>query len=264
MNLIRLLLYKILARDSAIVRRALQNMIVNRQRLLARECRARFGSTVQTGPFSGMLLPSERSSGGWLPMFLGAFEAELHPWLERIRQSAYKQVVNVGCAEGYYAIGIARLLPGARVLAFDTDPKARAICESAAAQNGVACRIVVQGTCKAEDLQRILSSQEKTLLVLDCEGTELDLLQLELVPGLQCSDIWVECHDFVRPNATAILKSRFAITHLIEEVAEGARDPGMYPPLRNMKSIDRMISLCEIRDERSNWLFLTSKPQAAQ
>ena len=46
--------------------------------------------------------------------------------------SDYQTVVNVGCAEGYYAIGMARLMPNSLFLAFDINPKAIECCRELA------------------------------------------------------------------------------------------------------------------------------------
>jgi hypothetical protein len=39
-------------------------------------------------------------------------------------------IINVGCAEGYCAVGMARLLPPGRIYAFDINPQAQDICAS--------------------------------------------------------------------------------------------------------------------------------------
>jgi methylase of polypeptide subunit release factors len=51
-------------------------------------------------------------------------EEELHPSNLRAFDEGYDRVVDVGCAEGYSAVGFARRLPSVEVLADDIDPKA--------------------------------------------------------------------------------------------------------------------------------------------
>jgi FkbM family methyltransferase len=48
-------------------------------------------------------------------------------------------VIDIGSAEGYFAIGIARL--GKRVIAFDADPHERRICKVMASLNEVSERL---------------------------------------------------------------------------------------------------------------------------
>jgi methylase of polypeptide subunit release factors len=52
-------------------------------------------------------------------------------------------VIDIGAAEGYYAIGFARRLPAARVIASDLDPVARLLCWLLARRNGVGDRVSV-------------------------------------------------------------------------------------------------------------------------
>ena len=50
-----------------------------------------------------------------------------------------------GCAEGYYAVGMARLAPEITVYAYDIEERARIACADLAQRNGVADRVIVGG-----------------------------------------------------------------------------------------------------------------------
>src|SRR6478672_6897407 len=66
------------------------------------------GLVVQHGPFKGMKYPGVNSVGSALiPKLLGSYERELHPLIDSICAGQYDQVVDIGCAEGYYAVGLA-------------------------------------------------------------------------------------------------------------------------------------------------------------
>jgi len=104
---------------------------------------------VQFGPFAGMRLPDESSwSGGdGSSKLLGCYEQELHSTVEKAIARQPEVLINIGCAEGYYAVGLARRLPTAQVFAFDTDEKAQSICRLAAQLNGVENQLVIEGEC---------------------------------------------------------------------------------------------------------------------
>src|SRR5258708_2393023 len=72
---------------------------------------------VATGPFASMKLDYELFPVHASPKFLGTYEQELHSTIERVIQLAPNCVLNVGCAEGFYAVGMARRLKDARVFA---------------------------------------------------------------------------------------------------------------------------------------------------
>lgn len=214
------------------------------------------GPNVMTGPFAGMLLLPDAAwgDGDIAPKLLGCYESELHPAIAKMIARNPKTVMNIGCAEGFYAVGMARALPGARVLAFDTEPKAQAICRRAAGANHVADRIAVEGTCGIDTLRRMLADNDKIGLIVDCEGAELQLLDPAQVPALRKCDLIVECHDFVDAAITKTLQQRFAPSHDIENVVEGARNPNQFVPLQRMQSIDRWLAVNEGRPAMMNWL----------
>jgi len=63
------------------------------------------GGTVVTAPFAGMRLMRATSwgDGDLAPKLLGYYEAELHPAMAKAVARNPKTIVNIGCAEGYYA-----------------------------------------------------------------------------------------------------------------------------------------------------------------
>lgn len=215
---------------------------------------------VQAGPFRGMHLLRETSwgAGEICPKLLGYYEAELHAHMAEVRAKGFPLVVNVGCAEGYYAVGLARRMPESRVIAYDVSPAAQAVCRAAAQANGVAGRVEVRGLCTRETLQADLAGAGPAFLLVDCEGAELGLLDPVAVPGLAGCDILVECHDFLDRNITPALLSRFAATHDAERIEEGARNPN-HPLLRRVASLDRWLAVCEFRPEAMHWLMFRTK-----
>jgi len=214
------------------------------------------GGNVLSGPFAGMALLPEVSwgDGDLAPKLLGCYEAELHSAIEKAIGRDPKNVINVGCAEGYYAVGMARALPQSRVFAFDADEKARAICARAALANQVGARARVAGICTFDSLRETISKNDRNLLLIDCEGAELELLDPKEVPGIQACDVIVECHDFLNPSITATLRDRFAETHDVEIISEGSRNPNQFPSLQRWGSLDRWLAVNENRPMTMNWL----------
>jgi hypothetical protein len=212
---------------------------------------------VQNGPFKDMQLPAESSwgFGDIAPKILGCYELELHPALEKAVARSPEVVINVGCAEGYYAVGLARRLPAAKTYAFDIDSRAQAVCAAAGAVNGVGERLIVQGECTAQHLVDLTRGAKRALIVLDCEGAELALLTPEITRQLAHCDIIVETHDFIDRTITPTLFKALSAQHAVEQIREGARDPAGYPVLRQLGSLDRALLTCEFRPEVMYWLI---------
>jgi hypothetical protein len=227
-----------------------------RQTELSSELRLQIGRTVLSGLFKGMVLPDESSWGDsdGITNIFGTYESELREVLLKAIERAPSIVINVGCAEGYYAVGLARLLPNATIYAFDIDSRARAICSRAAEENGVSSRVVIDGLCTAEDLSKITKHPDRTLIVMDCEGAELHLLDPAKAPGLAHCDIIVETHDFIGTDITATLQNRLNATHDIQPISQGGRNPNEIPQLTKLPELDRWLMINEGRPETMMWL----------
>lgn len=231
---------------------------------LSAQVAAEHGNRVQHGPFSGMLLPDRSSwmEGDRAAKLLGLYERELHPAVRSACDRSPETVINVGCADGYYAIGLARLLPNARVFAFDADLKARRVCAAAAAANGVADRIRVAGSASCESLAELVRPGSSGLMVMDCEGCEATILDPQRLPGLSAYDIIVETHDCFVPRVTENLMERFRATHEVELIRAGARDPAALLP--HWSESDRWTVVDEARQAGTNWLACWSRVRCAQ
>jgi hypothetical protein len=218
----------------------------------------RNGLKVLAGPFAGMLYVE--TAGNSLPKLLGSYEAELHQWVTAIINADYGKIINVGCAEGYYSVGLALRVPETRVFAFDIDPGPRQLCEKMAELNGVSERVEVRGECNCEGLDALLD--DRSLVICDCEGCELGLLDPGRVPNLRVSDVLVELHDFIDRSISATIISRFADTHDISLVSSLERDPSTYPALETFNDWDRHVAVAEFRPERMQWAFMRAKHSA--
>jgi hypothetical protein len=154
---------------------------------------------------------------------LGTYERELRPQVEALIAMAPSLIVNIGAGEGYYAVGLARRLPGTRILAFEADRRGRELTSRVAALNGVAARVEVRGLCTRDDLAAALGSTRSAAVVIDAEGAEEGLLDPALVPALLHTVILVEVHDFISARVGDILLRRFSPTHHHEEIRSQPR-----------------------------------------
>lgn len=221
---------------------------------------------VRHGPFAGLRYPLLQSVGSSLfPKLLGSYEAELHPWITEVCAGDYTEVVDVGCAEGYYAVGLARRLPQARVYAYDTDPRARELCAAAARLNGVEARLVVREAFVVSELSG-MTRQGRGLIVCDCEGAELDLFTAETAPLCAGWDLLVETHDFMDLTASTRLQARFAATHdvraclSVDDIQKAKHYD--YPELAALDLATRRIIVGEGRPAIMEWLYFTARTAA--
>ncbi len=215
------------------------------------------GRVVLGGPFRGMRYVGRALCSTYAPKLVGSYEEELYPHIERAIRLGYKTVIDVGCAEGFYAVGMALRLPNAKVHAFDTDPEAQHLCHHLARLNLSQSQVSVHGTCTPQILNDLCRQQ--CLLICDCEGYELELLNPLVVPNLAKTDVIVELHDLFIPGLTDQILSRFETTHFIEIIESRDRDPASYPVLECVRPEDRSYAVSEGRLARMQWAIMTSR-----
>lgn len=222
---------------------------------------------VMSGPFQGMQIDlSPVSSRNLLSYVLGTQELELHPTIRRIATMPYGRLLNVGAADGYYAIGLARLMPTLRVTAFEGLADMRPVIARNAAINGVGDRVAVRGFCNEGDLSDALArpADGRTLLIVDIEGGEATLLDPARVPPLSGVDLLVETHDLYVEGVTDLLRTRFDATHEIELIRGRPRTSGDFPasvlPLMQ-RLMPRLAAelMNERRPQLQDWLFLRAR-----
>jgi hypothetical protein len=218
------------------------------------------GLVVQGGPFQGMQYLDDSVGSVFIPKLMGCYEEELHPHVLLALQQAYDVIVDIGCAEGYYSVGLATRSPASTaVLAYDTDALARQSCSKLAALNQLSHRVQVRAFCDAGELGRVL--QGRALIVCDCEGYELELLDPGQVPALRYVDIIVELHDLLRPGITPTLMSRFEGSHDIDLVKATARQPDHYAALLVLDASTRAKAVSEYRGGPQQWAVMRAKSQ---
>lgn len=219
----------------------------------------RLGLIVRGGPFKGMRYIQTPPAHDLPSKLLGCYELELHPFVEAAIADRPKIILNIGSAEGYYAVGMAYRLPDVQVYAYDIDPRARDLCAALSVANNVSARIHIKGECDAAELNSGILPDERTLVIMDCEGCEGDLLDVAHVPQLAHSSILVEIHDFGETTYGATIRQRFAETHAIEATRSVERDPDSQPDLQFLSRPDRVLAL-EERKAAQDWYYL--RPRA--
>lgn len=222
--------------------------------------------TVAEGPFSGMRYPRRLGDIVHAPKLLGSYERELHAAVAAFVARGPELVINIGSGDGYYAVGLARRLPGATVVAVDPDPLAQRACRATARLNGAEQRLKHTQRVDSHDLERLLAAagDVPALCVVDCEGYEDLLLDPVRARRLLDCDLLVETHDFAAPGVTSRLLARFAGSHVIERIECAPRDPAAYPALAAVAPAQHASLLDEYRHMPQSWLAMTARRHGAR
>ena len=216
---------------------------------------------VLNGPFSGMKYPSLEACGSVIfPKILGSYEKEIQIFIDYIQNQDYKNIIDIGCAEGYYAVGLGMKLKKAKVLAFDTDKYAQKQCKKLAKLNNV--EININGLF-TKALYEKYTQNKKSLIIMDCEGYEKNLIDNEIASKHQNCDFLIEAHDFIDISITDHIFNAFRMTHKIE-VIESIDDISKaysyeFKELSGMTLLEKKEILAEYRPTTMRWIFAKSK-----
>lgn len=168
---------------------------------------------VHNSLFKGMKYISRSSGSALLPKILGSYEEPIQDWISEIfNTKKYDRILDIGCAEGFYAVGFAMKLPNTQIIAYDIDEDARRNTEELKNINHVK-NLEIKSECTHEELNS--KCMTNTLVFCDIEGFEETLLDPIKAPNLRYVDMIIESHDCFVPNITEELIRRFYDTHKI-------------------------------------------------
>jgi hypothetical protein len=213
------------------------------------------------GPFRGMKYGATKALCSALyPKLLGTYEHELAGVFDRLLSRGHDLVVDIGAADGYYAVGFAFANPHTKVIAYDQDARARAELAKLAALNSVSERVEIRGRCDPAELLQL--PEAPGLAIVDCEGFESEALGGSVISHLRNWDFVIETHDGLVPGITKTLLARFADTHktmVIEAIHDYDKaDHVSVPTLDGLerRTIDRILS--EGREHAClRWIYCT-------
>lgn len=225
---------------------------------------------VRRGPFKGLKYPFLSAIySAFFPKVLGYYEMELHPALDVLKSKKFATIHDVGCAEGYYAVGFAKMFPNSILVAYDLDPLAREKTIEMALANEVSIgdKFQIKEYCTSKELLE-LDPTIKHLIFSDCEGFESELFTEEVISHLSLSDFIIEVHDFVKPGLCDLLVARLRKSHQVE-IIPSIHDLYRYRSIEDEELLklelkDQIELLAEKRPTQMEWLFCTSLTLATE
>lgn len=220
---------------------------------------SRFPKEVQVGPFKGMKYVDMAVGSAYLHKLIGSYESILHPYIESLKGKQFDTVLDIGSAEGYYLVGFGKMFKDAHLVGFEIEEKGRELNQELYEKNGLNNTLTLLGEATNENITPHIT--DNTLLICDCEGAEVDILDPSKVPQLKnVKTAIIELHDFIRPQAKEILTERFSPTHTVTIIPFALAEPKDFPFLA---TITDEKDLYELRRERGwqeqEWMILERK-----
>jgi hypothetical protein len=192
-------------------------------------------------------------------MVLGLYEQEV---LDNLMKAPdhFRVFVDVGAADGYYAVGLLHSGKVDRSVAFEARPEGQTAITLLAAQNGVSDKITILGTASdrfVDTLSAYKINSHETMFLIDIEGAEFKILTEDVFAFLKDSLIVVETHAHIYDDPQGEIQRLIKIasmTHRVTTWYPGARNPWTIKELDDFPEIDRWILCSEGRFEVQQWL----------
>jgi len=220
---------------------------------------------VLNGPFKGMQYGSIGAlCSTFIPKIIGSYESELHPVIEEIIINNYTEVWDIGCAEGYYAVGLALSMPNAQITAFDIELDARENCLELAKLNAVEERVEIGEKCDAVLINNF--NFKNGLILSDCEGYELEMFENVNLNETKF-DCLIEIHEWpLERNVEKRMIEKFSPTHEIIKIysksdIRKAKEYSFFPfeVNKDISIIDRFNVFKECRGDEMLWIYCKRK-----
>lgn len=214
---------------------------------------------VQGGPFAGLSYVDKAVGSNYLHKLVGSYEAVLHPTLAEIFQNKFDTVIDIGAAEGYYLVGLGQKFPKARLIGFETESTGRELITEMYKKNNLHNDLILEGTATTSNVVPYITGA--TLLICDCEGGELDILNPSAeVAFAKVQTAVIELHDFIRPRIKEALTKRFSATHHITLVPFKMANPNDFPFLKSIQNHKDQYEILRERGwQEQEWMILNRK-----
>lgn len=218
----------------------------------------KYGYQVIGGPFTHMTYVEQAVGSSYLVKLIGVYEEVLHTTIEELKHRDFKTIIDIGCAEGYYLIGLGMHNTHATLIGYDIESTALALSKELYNKNNLNNELILLDTCTHADLNNRIT--EKTLVICDAEGFEDTILDPQQAPKLFDVDTYViELHEFAAPGVTERLRTRFNKSHSIETITFKNASGIGYPFLEEINEKERYSLLRERGIQDQQWLIMKKR-----
>ena len=223
-----------------------------------------FNGIVKYGILSGFKL----SNSSWwgdidrASMLFGLYEKEV---LESLKDASknYTHLIDLGAADGYYGVGTVKSGLFDKATCYEISLEGQKVITESAMINGVGDNIVVKGEAKTNFYKDIGPSlRKKSILFVDIEGDEFNLLTKETFQAFKDSIIIIELHNWLFSDSIDKLESlrlNITDTHFITNITTSSRDLSLFPELVKLSDNERWLMCSEGRGKLMQWLRLDPK-----
>ena len=243
------------------------NPIEERRVEISRKIFDVLNGTVKYGLFSGLKLLRESSWGGEADTgakLLGLYEQEVLDFLS-YSSKKHEYLINLGAGDGYYTLGALNSRIVQKAYAYEISDHGSNLLREGAILNKLSEKLNLLGEAKHEFWSELPKEVvADSLLVVDIEGGEFDLFDVNTFNVFKNSTIVIEVHEWAyngsgRANERLVRDS--SLTHDYKIVQTGSRDLSGIPEIVDYSDTDRWLICSEGRPMLMSWILLSPKKE---
>ena len=234
-----------------------------RKKIISSRLRKSIGNRIINGPFKGMII-SENSfwqMTDFSSIILGFYERQVLDFVvEKCIELEKPLFINIGAADGFFAIGLIKNGFVNEAICFELTSKGRQTIKRNCVKNEIEnSALKIFGRADIDFYKNLPSCSKNTIVLIDVEGFEFELLTNEALEFLKDSTIIVELHTHF------LLEGELKLTNLIKRASSyfsvnfinsGARDPHSIKELFDFNENDKWLLCSEGRAVSMKWLVL--------
>ena len=218
---------------------------------------------VQSGIFKNLRYPKIYSYMSVIfPKLMGIYEKQLHKPISEFKKNNYHTIINIGAAEGYYAVGMALCFPQSKVAAIDINIDALNFLKKMSIINNTQDRVKIINSDAKIFLEKIDPNQSY-LVVCDCERCEFDIFSEKNIENLKKSDLIIEMH--YSQEYSKFIEEKNSFLERFKKYHDHEIVKPLFTRLEDIKDLENITIkhakkiANEVRAENAEWLIFKSK-----
>jgi hypothetical protein len=222
------------------------------------------GHQVAYGTFKGMKLSKNTywSKNDIITHILGVYEKHVLKKIIEFSKKGNYPFIDIGAADGYFAIGMAFSEIFNKIYAFEIDERGRKSLNRNIGNNLCKDKVVVDIEANFETLKEIVDKNKSAVILIDIEGSEFDLLDNKLLRLL--SNCYIVCELHPALSANGFEKQNMLINNAkaffdVSIIQRESYCPNKFSELNEFTDEERLIAFGEGRENNMNWLILEPK-----
>tara|TARA_Y100000817_G_scaffold287661_1_gene256361 strand:- start:480 stop:1307 length:828 start_codon:yes stop_codon:yes gene_type:complete len=235
-------------------------IVENKRKNLADKLSKIYSNIVQQGPFKGMVINNDQfwGQGDKSSKILGIYEKETQELMVEIQEkNNYTTFIDIGGADGYFAIGslINGLFDECHV--FEVNKKGRDSIQRNALKNGLKESIKIHGKATKKELLKI-KNLKNSLILCDIEGGEYKLFEENLIKEIFPSTLIIEIH-YNNKLPLEQFEEYFKGSYSLNKIFQNPRSLNEFKELKKFNDNNRALIVSEGRSCVQEWWYLSPK-----